>query len=162
MIGKFYVGHEVVLRRRFAKYAFAQDLIGCNLNNMFFVSKEVVLLERDKFGNYSYVNNHEKCNVLDPNSFEVTVSTLGCNYCNQKTGTDVDCELQPDMPDKKLGVVDVQPIFSFAKTSDWTLAIELIKEYNESVKDEYVSVDDFIYVDTIIEIDEGISKSKIK
>lgn len=164
MIGKFYVGHQVILRKRFVKYAYAHDLIGCHFNNYYFVSKKVVLLQRDKDANYIYVNSFNKCNVIDPNSLEVTVNILGCNQCNKKLVSGMDCQLRPDTPDEVLGVLDIQPITSFARTTDLSLAIELTKEYNNSIdeEDEYVYIDDECYIDTIRQIDDGVIKKKLK
>lgn len=160
MIGKFYVGHEVILRKNFIKYEFAHNSVGCHYNNYYFVSRKVVLLQRNQDGNYFYCSNHLKCPVLDPNNFEVFVSLLECNSCQWKKEDGEECK--PNAPDKVLGVVAVQPIVGFAKTSDWLLALDLIKEYNRSLEDEYVYVDDITYMDTIRKIDDGINKDKTR
>ena len=76
----------------------------------------------------------------------------------------MDCQLRPDTPDEVLGVLDIQPITSFARTTDSSLAIELTKEYNNSIdeEDEYVYIDDECYIDTIRQIDDGVIKKKLK
>ena len=164
MFGKFYVGHEVIMRKRFAKFKYASNSMCCRFANNYFISRKVTLLQRDKDGNYIRVSNREKCNFIDPNNFEVVVNMLSCNQCDKNNINGRDCDLHFDAPSEFLGIVDVQPIQSFTRTTDLNLAIHLINEYNGRIdeKEEYVYVDDLSYVDTVREIDDGIGKKRVK
>ena len=77
---------------------------------------------------------------------------------------DGNCNLKADAPSEFLGVLDVQPIESFTKTTDISSAISSVREYNSKIddKNEYVYVDDLTYIDTIREIDESILCGKSK
>ena len=147
MLGRFYVAHEVVLRKRFTKFAYASNSISCHFANYYYVSKKCVLLQRDKDGNYMYANNRNKCKVIDPNDLTVMVNILGCNQCDRNNKNE--CDLKSDAPDELFGVVDIQPIEAFTRETNLSLAIMLVKEYNDSIdpEDEYVYVDDLKYVD---------------
>lgn len=160
---KLYVGHEVVLRKGFSKFGYQNNSTSCYFSDYYFISRKCVLLQRDSDGNYIYFNNRNKCNIIDPNDLQVSINILGCNQCNLKNN-DGNCNLNADTPSEFLGVLDVQPIESFTKTTDFSLAISLVKEYNSKIieKDEYVYVDDLIYRDTIREIDDSIFEGKIK
>lgn len=165
---KLYVGHEVVLRKKFNNHAFVHDLVGCNLKNSYYVSRKVVLLNRHADGTYNY---YDTCVVaswcpIDPNDFISCYDVLSCNDCHLAEINSADCELVPSYDDRFIGVVDIQPLSSFTNTKpeDKDLAILLVKEYNESIENdtEYVHVNDDNYVKVIRSIDDGFSKSKTK
>ena len=60
---KWYVGHEVVTRKRFTKFGYQNNSTSCYFSNYYFVSRKCVLLQRDTNGNYLYLNNHLKTKV---------------------------------------------------------------------------------------------------
>ena len=161
---KLYVGHEVVLRKRFVKFGFQNNSTSCYFSNYYFISSKCVLLQRDKDGNYVYASNRDKCTVIDPNNLEVSVNILGCNNCDRKRDNENECDLKSDAPVIFLGVLDIQPIESFTRTTDLSLAISLVKDYNNSIdkENEFVYVDDIKYVNTIREIDDCIGKKKTR
>lgn len=164
MLFKFYVGHEVVLRKKFIRYAYNCDLIGCHFNNYYFVSRKAVLLIRDSDGNYLYMNSRKKCNVIDPNNLEPSVATLECNSCVMRNKDKLNCTSVIDVPDQYIGVIGIRPISSYNKNSSWTNGIDLLLDYNSKVqkdsvensKDEYIYVDDSRYFEVISEIDDDI------
>lgn len=157
MLNKFYVAHEVIARKKFIKYGFSQDLIGCHFNNYFFISKKVVLIERDRDGNYLYSNSRQKCTVIDPNDLVSSVATLECNNCMFKSDDVMNCQsLNHPAIDEPIGIIDIQPIISFTRMTSLPEAIALCGQYNSQVKDEYQYVDDDCYVDTIREIDDSV------
>lgn len=164
MFGKFYVGHEVIICKKFTKFNYANNSTCCRIENNYFISRKCVLLHRDKDGNYFYLRNLSKCNVIDPNNLEVITKNTICEQCNMKKDNTCECELYKDNPMQILGVLDIQPVQSFAKTTDLDLAINLINEYNRRISDNenFVYVDDISYVDIIREIDEGIGKKKFR
>lgn len=159
---KLYVGHEVVSRKRFTKFGYQNNSTSCYFSNYFFISRKCVLLQRDKYGNYVYLSNHNKCTIIDPNDLEISTNILGCNQCDMKRSDGISCDLSADTPIKFLGVLDIQPLESFTKTTDLALAISLVKEYNNNISEnnEYVYIDDLKYIDTIREIDDNIGKIK--
>ena len=163
MMIKLYVGHEVVLRKRFVKFGYQNNSTSCCFSNYYFISKKCVLLQRNKDGNYLYFSNRNKCKVIDPNDLQVSVNILECSQCYMKNDNG-NCNLNANAPIKFLGVLDVQPIESFTKTTDISLAISLVKEYNSKINEEneFVYVDDLTYIDTIREIDDGIFEGKSK
>ena len=158
---RLYVGHEVVLRKRYTKFGYQNNSTSCYFSNYYFVSRKCVLLQRDRNGNYLYLSNNDKCKVIDPNDLEVSVNILGCNQCNMKKDNGMSCDLNMDAPIKFLGVLDIQPIESFTRTTDINLALSLLRDYNSQINgdDEYVYIDDMKYVDTIREIDDSIHKN---
>ena len=163
MMIKLYVGHEVVLRKRFTKFGYQSNSTSCYFSDYYFISRKCVLLQRDKDGNYIYLNKRNKCKVIDPNDLQVSVNILTCNQCYMKNNSN-GCNLNANAPIKFLGVLDVQPIESFTKTTDMVLAISLVKEYNNKINDEteFVYVDDVTYIDTVREIDDSIFEVKNK
>ena len=160
---KLYVGHEVISRKRYAKFGYQNNSTSCYFSNYYFVSRKCVLLQRDKSGNYLYLSNQNVCNVIDPNDLEVSTNILGCNQCNMKKDDGI-CDLNIETPIKLLGVLDIQPIESFTKTSDISLALSLLKDYNSEIIDgeEFVYIDDMKYIDTIREIDDNIYQNNFK
>lgn len=164
MFGKFYVGHEVIVCKKFTKFNYANNSTCCHIENNYFVSRKCVLLYRDKDRNYFYLRDFSKCNVIDPNNLEVVTKNTTCEQCNVKKIGICECEIYKNNPIQILGVLDIQPIQSFAKTMDLDLAISLINDYNKKISDEenYVSIDDISYIDIIREIDEGIGRKKLK
>lgn len=164
MFGKFYVGHEVIMRKRFAKFKYASNSMCCKFANNYFVSRKLSLLQRDKNGNYIKVNNRNICKLIDPNNFEVIVNVLSCDQCDKKNINGTKCDLKADAPSEFLGVVDVQPIESFTRLTDLGLAINLVVQYNQTIDDdeEYIYIDDLSYVDTIRNIDECACKKKVR
>lgn len=161
MLGRFYVGHEIFLRKRFIKFKYASNSISCHFSNYYFVSRKCVLLQRDNDGSYMYFSNRNKCNVIDPNNLIVTSNSLGCHQCEKYIKNT--CDLKENAPDVLLGVLDIQPIESFTNTNNLSLAISLINEYNCNIDsdNEKVYVDDIQYIDTIREIDFGSGFKKI-
>ena len=160
---KLYVGHKVFLRKGFSKFGYQNNSISCYFSDYYFISRKCVLLQRDKDGNYIYFSSRDKCKVIDPNDLQVSTNILGCNKCYMKSN-DGNCNLKADAPSEFLGVLDVQPIESFTKTTDISSAISSVREYNSKIddKNEYVYVDDLTYIDTIREIDESILCGKSK
>jgi len=158
---KLYVGHKVILRKGFAKYGYQNNSTSCYFSDYYFISRKCMLLQRDRDGNYVNIVNHNKCKVIDPNDLQVSTNILGCNQCYMKSN-DGNCNLKANAPIEILGVLDVQPIESFTKTSDMSLAISLVKEYNSKIndKDEFIYVEDLTYKDIIREIDDGIIYGK--
>ena len=161
---KLYVGHEVVLRKGYTKFGYQNNSTSCYFSNYYFVSKKCVLLQRDTNGNYLYLNDCNKCNVIDPNDLEVSVNILECNQCNMKKDNGMKCDLNTETPIKLLGVLDIQPIESFTKTTDINLALSLLRDYNSQINDddEFVYIDDMKYIDTIREIDDSIYQNNIR
>ena len=161
---KLYVGHEVISRKRYTKFGYQNNSTSCYFSNYYFVSKKCVLLQRDKNGNYLYLGSQNKCRVIDPNDLEVSTNILGCNQCNMKKNDGMKCDLNAETPINFLGVLDIQPIESFTKTSDISLALSLLKNYNSQINDndEFVYIDDMKYVDTIREIDNNIYQNNFK
>ena len=164
MFGKFYVGHEVIVCKKFTKFKYANNATCCRVEDNYFVSRKCVLLQRDRNGNYLYLSNNDKCKVIDPNDLEVSVNILGCNQCNMKKDNGMSCDLNMDAPIKFLGVLDIQPIESFTRTTDINLALSLLRDYNSQINDddEFVYIDDMKYVDTIREIDDSIHQKNFK
>ena len=169
-MNKFYVGHEVIIRKKFNNRAFAHDLIGCNLKCDYYVSKKVVLLNRDNDGVYNYYGTSivTNCRLIDPNGFVSFYEVLGCNDCLEafKVNANEDCSLNPATCDKYVGIIDIQPLSTFTNTrpDETELALLLINEYNNGINDdlEYVPISDDTYVKVIRTIDDGISKVKRK
>ena len=164
MLEKFYVGHEVLMCKKFTKFKYANNSTCCRIENSFFISRKCVLLRRNTDGSYFYLRNLSRCNVIDPNSLQVSPSTHTCENCNLKKNNSGNCELDKNSPVEIIGVLDIQPIQSFAKTTDLDLAISLIREYNSKINDDenYVYVDDISYIDIVREIDEGIGRRRIR
>lgn len=161
---KLYVGHEVISRKRYTKFGHQNNSTSCYFSDYYFVSKKCVLLQRDTKGNYLYLSNQNKCNVIDPNDLEVSTNILGCNQCNMKKDDSMNCGLNIDTSIKFLGVLDIQPIESFTKTTDMNLALALLKNYNSFITedDEFIYIDDMRYVDVIREIDYNIYQNNFK
>lgn len=161
---KCYVGHEVILRKKFIRYTYNCDLIGCHFNNYFFVSRKAVLLLRDCDGNFLYMNDRRKCNVIDPNNLVPSIAALECNSCSFNNGNKVKCSSVIDMPDEDVGVVGVRPIASYVLDSTWINGINLIHDYNNKVQydsvdrsqSEYKYIDDVKYFEVMREIDDDI------
>lgn len=164
MFGKFYVGHEVIVCKKFTKFKYANNATCCRVEDNYFVSRKCVLLRRDMNGNYFYLRNFNKCNVIDPNNLEISTNIYTCEHCNLKENNSGDCKLSENAPIEIIGVLDIQPIQSFAKTADLDLAISLIKDYNKRIKENenYIYVDDISYIDVVREIDEGIGRKRIR
>ena len=59
-------------------------------------------------------------------------------------------------------VIVLMPIWEFTNIGDITLSINLVKEYNDSVKGEYEVVSDKTYTDTMIKINSGASRTRVK
>ena len=164
MVAKCYVAHEVVMRKSYVKFKYESDSRSCHFSNYYYISRKCVLLIKDNDGSYIYVSNRNKCKVIDPNNLEIISTTLACHQCDMTRNKGIDCDLKVNTPDKLLGVVDIQPIQSFTRTTNLSLAITLIKEYNNSIneEDEYVYVDDLKYIDIIREIDDSVGRSKVR
>lgn len=163
MMIKLYVGHKVILRKGFTKFGNQNNPTSCYFTDYFFISRKCVLLQRDKDGNYINFVDRNKYKVIDPNDLQISTNILGCNQCYRKSNNG-DCNLKANAPSEFLGVLDVQPIESFTKTTDISLAIAIVKEYNSNINnnDEFVYVDDITYKDTIRKIDDGIIYGKIR
>lgn len=164
MLVKFYIGHEVVLRKKFIRYAYNCDLIGCHFNNYYFVSRKAILLIRDNDGNYLHMNNRKKCNVLDPNNLVPSIATLECNSCIFGSNNKLDCKSTVEIPDEYVGVIGIRPITSYVKDATWVNGMDLIYNYNNKVlseavnkiQSEYKYIDDIKYFETMREIDDDI------
>ena len=131
-------------------------------SNYYFVSRKCVLLQRNNDGSYMYFHTRNKCITIDPNDLVVMSNSLGCYQCDKYIHNA--CDLKENVPDTLVGVVDIQPIESFTKTNNLSLAITLINQYNNSIdkENEKVYIDDIQYMDTIREIDEDIGPKKIR
>jgi len=164
MLVKCYVGHEVILRKKFIKYVYNCDLIGCHFNNYYFISKKVVLLMRDREGNYMYMNDRKKCNVMDPNNLAPSIAALECNNCPIHNDDILNCQSTVDIPDECVGVVGIRPVASYVKDATWIDGIDLLNNYNNKVnfetqnkiQGEYMYIDDVRYFEVMKEIDDEI------
>ena len=109
-----------------------------------------------------YFRTFNKCKMIDPNDLVVTSNSLICHQCEKHIHNA--CDLKENAPDKLLGVVDIQPIESFTKTNNLSLAISLIHQYNNDIdpENEKLYIDDVQYTDTIRKIDEDLGPKKIK
>lgn len=164
ILKKLYVAREVILHCQYCGTAYAHDLIGCNVLYGYYVSKKVVLVERDNNGNYLYSDSRKSCKLLDPNDFIHYSDTIGCYEC-PKAGLHQDggdCPDTPDIPNVTLGIVDVQPISAFTNVEDLDLAIQLVNEYNASMENRLLLVNDESYQKVIHDISYGTVKSKTK
>jgi len=163
MLVNCYVAHEVFLRKKFIKYAYNWDLLGCRFNNYYFISRKAVLLLRDRDGNYLYMNSSKKCTVIDPNNLIPSIATLECNSCIMRNDDKLDCESMLEVPDEYIGVIGVRPVTSYDKDS-WTVGVDLLLNYNNmvqnqlenNIQDEYKYIDDTKYFDVMREIDDDI------
>jgi len=164
MVVKYYVGHEVIKRVRFVKFMYDSNSRSCHSSNYYYVSRKCVLLLKNPNGGYIYANNRNKCTVIDPNDLEAISTTLACHQCEKGKNGGIDCDLKVDNNDELIGVVDIQPIESFTRTSNLVIAINLVREYNSSINsdEEFVYVDDLRYIDTIRNIDDDIGKTKVR
>ena len=164
MLVKCYVAHEVVLRKKFIRYAYNCDLIGCHFNNYYFVSRKGVLLIRDREGNYLYMNGSKKCTVIDPNNLTPSIAALECNSCALQTSDKLNCKSVFDVPDEYVGVIGVRPIASYDEDATWVNGIDLLYNYNnkvqkeavDKIQDEYKYIDDVKYFEVMREIDDDI------
>ena len=164
MVAKYYVGHEVIRHVRFVKFMFDSNSRSCHSSNYYYISRKCVLLLKNPNGGYMYANNRNKCTIIDPNDLEAISTTLACHQCEKSEDRGIDCDLKTNNNDELIGVVDIQPIESFTRTSNLALSINLVREYNSRISDdsEYVYVNDLRYIDTIRSIDDEIGSSRIR
>lgn len=162
-MNEIYVAHQVIFNKIFNRHAFAHSKqLGCHFDNQFLVSKEVVLLTINKDGKFCYLDTQEPCRVIDSDNLKKSVTLFECRFCSNYISNGVDCEQTAILKSEIMGVVNVMPIYEFTKTGYIPVAINLVKEYNNSVKDEFVAVTDKNYTDTMIKINSGFSRIKTK
>ena len=160
---EIYVAHQVFFNKIFNRHAFAHsEQLGCHFDNQFLVSKEVVLLTINKDGKFCYLDTQEPCRVIDRDNLKKSITLFECRFCSNYISNGMDCETAATLKSEVMGVVNIMPIYEFTKTGYIPLAINLVQEYNNSIKDEYVTINDKNYISTITKINSGFAKIKTK
>ena len=152
-MNEIYVAHEIIFNKNFNNHeSYHGNLSGCRFENQYLVSKEVVLLTVNEHRELCYLNTKRPCHVINPNNLGKSFTTFECRYCsNQKAN----CSQQASLKSETIGVINVMPISEFTKIGYIPVALDLVKEYNTSVKGEFTPINNKNYVDTIIQINSG-------
>lgn len=162
-MNEIYVAHEVIFKKSFNKHTYYHgDLLGCNFDNQYFVSKEVVLLTVDKDGKLCYFNTKAPCNPIDYQKLQRSTTLFECRFCSNHLKKCVMCDKSVNIPTEVIGVINVMPIYEFTKNGYIPEAIVLVKEYNDSVKGEIEPVNNKNYIDTMKGINSGFTRVRSK
>ena len=160
---EIYVAHQVIFNKNFNKHAFYHsEQIGCHFDNQYMVSKEVVLLTIDKNGNFCYLDTNKPCKLIDTSKLQKSITLFECRFCSLHKSNGMDCEQNATLKSEVMGVVNIMPISEFTKIGYIPLAIDLVKEYNKSVKDEFMPINESNYENTITKINSGFGKIRYK
>lgn len=161
LLGNYYIGHEIILKKKLIRYGFDSNLIGCHFNKHYFISKKVVLLTRDTKGNYLYLKDNQEAKVIDPNDLIPSTATLECNNCILNKDNAINCESINEIPDEIIGIVGIHPIASLNPDGIITEHIPLVREYNNIINEseEYIPVDAITYPTIKREIDDNIKNT---
>jgi hypothetical protein len=162
-MNEIYVAHLLIFNKNFNKYTFYHnEQLGCLFDNQYLVSKEVVLLTINKDGKFCYLDTQKPCKVINKEDLQKSVTLFECRFCSNHLTNNMDCKETACLKSEIMGVVNIMPIYEFTKTGYIPVAIDLVKEYNNSVKDEFVLINDKNYTDTITKINSGFPKVKTK
>lgn len=160
---EIYVAHEVVFNKIFNKRTlYHGSLLGCNFDNQFLISKEVVLLTVDKERNLCYLDSMKPCKLIDYTNLKKSVTLFECRFCSKRLSNDRICEQSANIKSEVMGVINIMPISEFTKIGYIPIAIDLVKQYNDSVRGEFETVTDKSYRDTVIKINSGFARIRRK
>lgn len=162
-MNEIYVAHQVIFNKNFNRHAFYHnEQKGCCFDSQFLVSKEVVLLTRNKDGKFCYLETQEPCHILEPDNLQKSITVFECRFCSKHTSNGICCKETADLKSEVLGVVNIMPISEFTKIGYIPMAINLVNEYNSSVKGELEPITNKSYNSTITKINSGFARRKVK
>ena len=162
-MNEIYVAHHVIFHKNFSKHAFYHsEQLGCHFANQYMVSKEVVLLTIDQNGKFCYLETQEPCKLINHYNLQKSITLFECRFCSLQESNEINCEKKANLKSEVMGVINIMPISEFTKIGYIPLAIHLVNEYNNKVKNEFVPITDKTYIDTINEINSNFSKIRTK
>lgn len=162
-MNEIYVAHEIIFNKNFNSHkSYHGNLSGCQFDNQYLVSKEVVLLTVNKQRELCYLSTMRPCHIITPSNLQKSFTLFECRYCSNQKSTGANCNQIALLKSEKVGVINVMPISEFTKIGYIPVAINLVNEYNDSVKGEFVPITDKDYVDTIVRINSGFTRIRTK
>jgi len=139
-MGEIYIGHEVVCKYNFVRYAYAHDLVGCHFKEEYYIKREYTILEKKENGEYVYLNTDNKGTILNYKDLsDKTDEIVGCYECyKRKINNGKDCDEIAELPEKVMGVIDVERIEKILKITDVEKCIKIIDDYNNALMNQNI------------------------